>query len=166
MANLADYKNFVAFIAIHHVSVRFNSSCRLMYTGAVALQLAFVFEVGGLDMVHQPVLGEVDRIIGHWNRQTLQLSHEVSVQLFVGPNLSIVGFLHHTLLIREMLRDNRPQMIEGTSITWSLGDVEDSLEQTLVLIVNKVIEHFEGLIPDEWFGDIETHGNDCMSSVH
>jgi len=46
---------------------------------------------------HIPVLGEVDRIIGDWNGQALQLCHEVSVQLFVGTNLTIAGFVHHTL---------------------------------------------------------------------
>jgi hypothetical protein len=92
------------------------------------LQFAFVFEVGILDMVDQPIFGKMNRIGRNWSRESFDLRHEINVQLLVGGKVSIVGFLHHALFVAEMFDDNVDQVLQGGSITWIFRDVEDSLE--------------------------------------
>jgi hypothetical protein len=106
--------------------------CTSQYAWRTILQFAFVLEVGVLDVVDQPFLGELDGVSAQWSLESLQLLDEVNVQRIVSVVVSIAGLLHHALLMLEMFIDEFNQTVQSTSVTWAVGTREDAVEQTSV----------------------------------
>ncbi|KAK2191383.1 hypothetical protein NP493_53g07003 [Ridgeia piscesae] len=125
------------------------------------LELALVLEVNALDVADQPLLGPLDAGVIEGGLQRLDLGEESVVDHLVVGGVRVAGLHHHALLILEVVVCDVIQLREETNVGGILGAVEDALEDGLVLSIDVVVHHTEGLIPHVGVWNLERHDVGC-----
>jgi len=125
------------------------------------LQFLLVFEVDALDVLYQPVLGEMLGCVIYRGRQSTDLGHEFIVDLLVGGVVWIVGLLHHSLFISKVVFGCSDERSQVSSVVVSAAG-EDGFEELSVFIIQVVVKDFEAVVPLEWLRYVERHDGSCM----
>jgi len=129
---------------------RRSSFTKDRFTTAFILKRTLVFEIGSLNVLHQPSLGEVEEVDTTITcADASELSQEIVVHFLMLGKGGIFCLRHHTLFIREVISCYIHQGFQ-ICITFAFLQVENSVKDTSVLVIQILIHDEEFFAPPEW----------------